>query len=482
MIAAVLYTRISESDDRSTSLERQEADLRAYAAQQGWSVVAVFEDNGVSGGKSREKAAEALAMLRDGRADVLAVWKVDRWSRQGLVAVADLLSVLDKRGRFVALLDSVDSASGEIDTQLGFLAVMARAERKAIQTRVKSSRRRLREKRQWAGGTPPYGYAIGRDGTTPILVPVDAEAEVIREAARRVLEGESVYRITLDLNARGIPPRRSASWSVAALKGVLTGLAVVGRMKHAGSVLRDDTGQPEECWEPILDAETWERVGVRLDTKASGPRRRRARLLSGIARCGECGQVLYVKYNGDGLCSYGCSARSNGRECSGVSIGAEALEADVTARFLDLLGDAEVFELREARHDDADSAEVDRAIRETASAMAEDDADVVALTVHLAALKERRASLRTTAPRPARLVGTGRTFAEVWAAGDTEARNDLLRANTAILQVNKGVRGQHGYNESRVIWIPLSGHWTEDDEPGDFRPGQLVSGPTRDEG
>lgn len=476
MTKVTLYTRISDTDGRSTSLERQEADLREYAARQGWTVVAALSDDGVSGGKTREKADAALTMLRTGEADVLAVWKLDRWSRQGLSAVSDLLGVLDVRGRFVALLDGLDSDAGDIDTQLGFLAVMARAERRAISTRVKSSRRRLRDRRQWAGGTPPYGYRIGRDGTTPILVPDDAEGDAVREAAGRVLDGETVYRITLDYNARGIHARRAATWSVAALKGVLTGLAVVGRMQHQGSVLRDAEGLPETCWEPVLPVATWERVRGVLGvdgTADRAPRRRRARLLSGIATCGECGRVLYVKYNGQGQVSYGCSARSNGQPCSGVSIAAEPFEADVTKRFLDLFGEAEVMELREAAHDDADAAEVERALRDTAVAMTEDNADVGALAVRLAALKERRSALKS-APRPARLVGTGRTFAETWAAGDTEACNDLLRANVAALSVAKGVRGQRGYDDARVTLLPFSGHWPEDDDPGTFRAGEAV--------
>src|SRR4051794_20873542 len=111
MTRAVLYLRISESDEASTSLVRQEADLRARAAREGWTVVDVLSDDGISGGSSRAKAHRALEMLRGGDADVLAVWKADRWSRQGVRAVADLDDVLAQRpdARFIADQDGLDS-------------------------------------------------------------------------------------------------------------------------------------------------------------------------------------------------------------------------------------------------------------------------------------------------------------------------------------------------------------------------------------
>src|SRR5919199_2065574 len=146
MPRAVLYCRISESDDVSTSLDGQEADLRERAERDGWTVVEVFRDDGISGGVSRAKADRALEMLRSGETDVLAVWKADRWSRMGLRAVADLDEVLEERpaARFVAHMDALDSRDASFDAMFGFLAVVARIERKNSKVRVTASIARLR--------------------------------------------------------------------------------------------------------------------------------------------------------------------------------------------------------------------------------------------------------------------------------------------------------------------------------------------------
>jgi DNA invertase Pin-like site-specific DNA recombinase len=218
MPRAVLYCRISESDDVSTSIAGQETDLRERAERDGWTVIDVLKDDGISGGISRAKADRALEMLRTGDADILAVWKADRWSRQGLRAVADLDDVLTERpsARFVAHMDGLDSRDASFDAIFGILAVMARIERKNTRVRVTASIARLRRDGRFAGGNVPYGYrpADNPEGFGRVLAIDETEAEVVREAAARVLTGESTYSVVRELNARKVPTRRRTTWSV----------------------------------------------------------------------------------------------------------------------------------------------------------------------------------------------------------------------------------------------------------------------------
>lgn len=108
-----------------------------------------------------------------------------------LVSVAESLDLTTPSGRFVATI----------------LVAFAEMEAAAILTRVLEGIDRVRALGRWAGGNPPYGYRIvGRaDGPGYILAPDPTAAEVVREAARRVLAGESLYSVALDFNARGIP-------------------------------------------------------------------------------------------------------------------------------------------------------------------------------------------------------------------------------------------------------------------------------------
>ncbi len=465
MPRAVLYCRISESDDVSTSIAGQEADLRERAERDGWAVVEVLKDDGISGGIFRAKADRALEMLRTGEADILAVWKADRWSRQGLRAVADLDDVLTERPttRFVAHMDGLDSRDASFDAIFGILAVMARIERKNTRVRVTASIARLRRDGRFAGGNVPYGYrpADNPEGFGRVLVLHETEAAVVQEAAARVLTGESVYSVVRELNARGVPTRRRTTWSVQALRQVITSDAIVGRVKHKGKLLTGDDGLPVQVWPPVLDLETWHQIrallGVGLPTAQRPPRRRkaRARLLSGIVTCALCSAPLYLRANGAGHAAYGCSAKSNGRPCDGVSISADVLEEYVTEDFLSKFGDFEVVEqIVEEPSEDLALADVERAIHETLAEMGEDDADMVELGTRLARLKGRRTEL-STAPRErvVRLVPTGRTYSEAWEQGTQDDRREMLATSIAVLSIRKGTRGRRGIDPSRVLLI-----------------------------
>jgi DNA invertase Pin-like site-specific DNA recombinase len=157
--SAVLHVRLFEPDDASTSITRQEADLRARAAREEWDVVVVLTDDGLSGGKRRPRLTAHLPCSRRVR-------RTSPWSRsltvgadKGLAALANLVDVLEKRpgARFIADRDGLDSSGDTWEMHAGMMSAVAKLERKNIQTRV-ASIAELRRTGRYAGGTVPYGY------------------------------------------------------------------------------------------------------------------------------------------------------------------------------------------------------------------------------------------------------------------------------------------------------------------------------------
>jgi DNA invertase Pin-like site-specific DNA recombinase len=87
---AALYLRVST--DGQTP-ENQRRALKAVAAQRGWTVVATYDDNGISGAKGRDQRPGLDAMLTNatrGRFNVVMVWAMDRLGR----SLADLIDTL----------------------------------------------------------------------------------------------------------------------------------------------------------------------------------------------------------------------------------------------------------------------------------------------------------------------------------------------------------------------------------------------------
>src|SRR4051794_4427 len=89
------YCRVStdEQGDSGAGLEAQRHAIEADVDKRGWELVTILED--VSSGKTtrnRKGLEEAVALIRDGKADALMCTKLDRLTR----SVADFSAMLER--------------------------------------------------------------------------------------------------------------------------------------------------------------------------------------------------------------------------------------------------------------------------------------------------------------------------------------------------------------------------------------------------
>ena len=90
MKRAAFYLRVSQD---SQTTENQLRILQEVAERSGWTVVEVFEDQGISGAKGRDKRPGYDALLKAisrREIDIAAAWSVDRLGR----SLQDLVSFL----------------------------------------------------------------------------------------------------------------------------------------------------------------------------------------------------------------------------------------------------------------------------------------------------------------------------------------------------------------------------------------------------
>jgi len=177
---AALYIRVS-TDGQTTENQRQA--LTAEAARRGWTIVAEYEDAGISGAKGRDQRPGLDRLLKDatrGRYDVVMCWAVDRLGR----SLADLVGTLqDLHGAKVDLFlhqQGVDTTTPTGRAMFGMLGVFAEFEREMIRSRVNAGLDRARAK----------GVKLGRP-----TVPADTEAAV-RE---RLAAGMGMLKIGREL-------------------------------------------------------------------------------------------------------------------------------------------------------------------------------------------------------------------------------------------------------------------------------------------
>ncbi len=149
---AALYLRTSHAD-RTT--ENQRRQLKRAAKRAGWTVVAVYEDNGISGANGREGRPGFDQMLTDANRrefDIIMAWSVDRLGRSVQHLVGFLEEVHALGIDLYLHVQGIDTTTPAGKALFQMLGVFAEFERAMIRERVMAGLARAREQ----------GKAIGR--------------------------------------------------------------------------------------------------------------------------------------------------------------------------------------------------------------------------------------------------------------------------------------------------------------------------------
>lgn len=137
-----LYGRVSTSDQ---NVETQMEALRTYCGRMGYEVAGEYIDNGFSGKDDRRPEFERLlANMRQGRLDIIVVYKLDRIGRS-VVHLLNLFDEFKNRGiGFVSISQNIDTNTPEGRMFLKVLMVLAEYERELIVSRTMDGLARAR--------------------------------------------------------------------------------------------------------------------------------------------------------------------------------------------------------------------------------------------------------------------------------------------------------------------------------------------------
>jgi site-specific DNA recombinase len=330
MTTAAIYARISRVQDGSTlGVERQLPPCRQLAERLGWDVTEEpFIDNDLSAysGKPRPGYEAMIEQARRGQLDAIIAWDADRLTRQPIENEA-LIDLAERHGVKLATVTGeydLATANGRLHFRIKGAVARHESEQKADRLRLKH--KEIAEDGRPNGGPRPFGFLADR-----VTINGD-EAALLREAADRLLKGETAWGICSDWERRGVKTGTGATWRTRTLKRLLESPRVAGLRAHRGVVVGKAT------WDPILDEPTWRRVKAVLAVQhgVTGPR---AYLLAGLLVCGRCGGDAKLKsqpvVRKDGSRrSYQCVA------CFGLARLAEPLEAHVRDRVAAALDEA----------------------------------------------------------------------------------------------------------------------------------------------
>jgi DNA invertase Pin-like site-specific DNA recombinase len=462
-LAAAVYARIS-SDPTGDHLgvSRQVADCRVLAERRGWPIAEVYidDDRSAYSGKPRPEYRRMLDDIRAGSRDAVVVWHLDRLHRQPK-ELEEFFEVCD-----AARLTALASVTGDTDLSshdgrflARILGAVARKESDDKSRRITRKHLELAQAgRATGGGARPFGYRADRRTVEP------AEAVLIREAAERILAGESLRSLGTDWNARGIRAVGGGEWSVQVLRRMLLSARLSGQRSYHGEIIA--TGD----WEAILTPEQTKRLRAVLGNPARHTRRtvRRYLLSGGLLRCSLCDSILVARPREDGSRRYVCAKGPGLPGCGRIAILAEPTEQLIAEAVLHRLDTAELAAALEgAAADDAeaeaarDALAADRLqLEELATAYGERQ---ITFAEYLAARKPIEARIEAGQRTVSRLtrttaienhVGNADELRRLWKDLPLTRQRAIVEALLDRAIVRPAVRGRTTFDPDRIdpVW------------------------------
>ena len=421
-----------------------------------------YRDVGSAGPRSKKVRLDFAVLVDDiragnFRADALMIWESSRGSRR-VSEWCSLLELCEERGVLVIVTTHgprlYDPANDRDWRSLMEDAVDSEYESRKTSRRVGRDQAAAAAAGAAHGGRRAFGYRAGA------IVPDEADA--IRDAARRVLGGESIRSITADWNRRGIrTPGTVANpagnaWHPGSVAAVLRSPRLAGLRTHRGHVVA--VGR----WPAILDEVTHRRLVAKLARAPRGPRGPAPHLLTGVLRCEWCGAGLVCNADRNGVRRYECRTGLTYRGCGRLGIKADPVEEVIGVLVTERL--AAVAARRAAGGDEDDEpeiAELDRLAdlrRELSEARvagtvskATAEADAEALDRAVAAVEARLAAkMRTTGPLD--FVTAEGYVGRPWSTLTVDERRVVLGAVLDHVTVGPAeVRGLKHFEVGRVV-------------------------------
>lgn len=450
---AAIYARISSDPEHNElGVTRQRADCLALCEREQFEVVEVLTDDDRSAysGKRRPGYERLRELLRDRLVDVVVAWHPDRLTRHP----RELEELIEALEAAQATVRTVTAGELDLSTPAGrmtarVVGAVARHESEHKSQRVRRKHLELAEAGKVSGGGPrPFGFDTDRVTVRP------DEAAEIRDAVARLIAGESLRSVAMDMNRRGVASGKGAKWRSTTLRRVVVSPRIAGLREHK-------SGLYPAVWEPIISMEDHRRVMAVLNERKPVTAPARRYLLSGFVRCDLCGARMVARPRKNKQRGYVCATGTNFEGCGRISVMAEPVEALVVAAVLEALAgfDANAEpEPSPATDALAQLVEIERRQAELGAMFAAGDIDAAVVKAGSRALDEQRRTLEAEVARQGRLEGSRKAvdvaMASRWPSLTFEQQRAVIGQVVDHVVIRRGVRGYNFVDAKRVaiVW------------------------------
>ena len=321
---AALYIRLSKEDESegpSQSVQNQESLLREFVQQHRLIVYDTYIDDGWSGTSFDRPAFQRMITdIEEKKVNMVITKDLSRLGRDYILTGHYMERYFpEHRVRYISLLDGIDTGVDSTANDITpFRAIMNDMYAKDISKKIKSVKRDKQRKGQFIGGKPVYGYKMHPTEKNKIVIDEEV-APIVRRIFALALSGMSCRNIASLLNQEGVPTPATYAGLPVARPGPYTGLwsserisdmlqneTYIGNMVQGRSVkisykskkcLKQDPANwviVEGTHEPLVDAETFRKVRMLVNSRKHTRSRTYDFLLKGLIFCHECGYPMAV--------------------------------------------------------------------------------------------------------------------------------------------------------------------------------------------
>lgn len=460
VVRAGIYARISsDREGDNLAVSRQLADCEQLAARREWTVVERYVDSDISAysGKRRPEYVRMLEDIEAGAVEAVVVYHADRLHRHPR-ELEDFIDVCQRTKTKIA------TVSGDLDLSTHEGQLLARITGAVARKESDDKSRRIQRKHEElaaagkpsGGGTRPYGYEADKRTIRA------EEAEVIRECARRVLAGDSLRSICIDLNSQRVTTVTGKQWTSQTLRRMLMSARISGQREHRGEIVA------KAQWPAIVTARQTQQLQAKLRDPARRTNRASRRyLLTQLLRCSHCKAMLVARPRDDGTRRYVCASGPGFGGCGKTTMIADPAERFISEAVLHRLESPRLGEARRRTPDNAKGAQWQAEI-ERRQGQLDDLAAMWAdgeitrgewmrartpIEKHLSVARKKLAAVnRTTVLLP--FVDDATALREQWASMTLSRQHEICVATLQHVEVLPAVRGRNRFDESRLhpVW------------------------------
>lgn len=244
------YIRVSTQGQAKDgfSLAYQQDEIESYCKTQGWNLLHIFRDEGISGAKVNEEALEVdregfqdmLAFLSTHPIDYVVVLNTSRLWRSDIVKVL-IHREFKKYGVDIRSIEQPTYSIYKKDPSdfliNGLMELLDQYQRLEIAMKLARGRRKKAQSGGYAGGKAAYGY-LAKKGTKQLMIcPETANAVQRVFALRKQYPTWSLQQIATQLNKEGYRTAQNKEFTKVQVKRILDREAFYKGQYHYGDIV-----------------------------------------------------------------------------------------------------------------------------------------------------------------------------------------------------------------------------------------------------